>query len=267
LLLPSRYSEQGAIDYKTADRKATKEMLTKVIQLPSVQNEVCTYVHMLLTYLFARYSESSTVAASAKMVIKAGEDPNAAALAMSSGGNSNRGSSNQDYASAFVPAGIMSQQQMQAGGGGGNPFTGSTVASESVGAPVTMPGKGGTGAGGVPSRGGLASNMMAQKSGINAAAAAAGAPATGKSLASSGMGGIKFNKANMPKDKPRPPPPAKAGDPRSNQGTGEYGNVFFAAGGDAPEVMSLLPSPKEKPKVDPKLPTFMQPVPKKKDRR
>jgi hypothetical protein len=72
----------------------------------------------------------------------------------------------------------------------------------------------------------------------------------------------------MPKQKGAPRPLAKAGDPHASQGTGEYGNVFFAAG-DEEEItlMTLEPSPREKPKTNPNLPSYMQPVPKKRDRR
>ena len=83
-----------------------------------------------------------------------------------------------------------------------------------------------------------------------------------------GGGAIRFNKASMPKAKAAPRPVSKPGDPSAAKGTGEYGNVFFASG-SAEEItlMTLEPTPREKPKTNPNLPSYMQPVPKKRDRR
>ena len=68
------YIQQGELSLTDTDRTAVKDLLGKVMALPSLQHEIVTYVHMLLTYLFSRYHSPSTVAASSNLVIKQATD-------------------------------------------------------------------------------------------------------------------------------------------------------------------------------------------------
>ena len=98
---------------------------------------------------------------------------------------------------------------------------------------------------------------------------------TGSNVQSDATGGMikpKFKPTTrqsikVPKNKTPLP-----GTAASTEGTGASGNVFFAsslAGGPEEVVLTLEPTPTApgKTKVNPNLPTYMQPVPKKRDRR
>ena len=235
------FRDQLDVHLEKMKKEERKQYLVRAVQIPSLQTEASVYVHMLLTYLYSRYkSAEPSKGGSSKSALPPSAAGAGAAPTSTPGAG---GSAEEAPLPTPAPLGPSSSTYMAMANVQEEVGTGSDKGSESnTNAPAA----------GMPRKPGAASSQQGAVGGTET-----------KPL---------FKPATRASVKPAKKKAPQPGSAASTQGTGASGNVFFASSLDAePEevVFSLEPSPQApmKTQPDPNLPKFMQPVPKKKDRR